>query len=253
MLNRLDFDAFMYNLAFGGSSYRGILNLTLRFQNTFLGRGEKDHMDDTCYQHVRFDSAMKELQHEAQENLNLMLTSVKRILLAGLRNLTTFSLTIDNEPDDGALCMCHEVVLKPHYFADIINALPPSCSYLELDTDGAGAQHRDESEKVSHTSLCRALHKILQQLQDIRLRVGAVCPDFFYGPHGDEQLHIDSSACQAWVRYCGEQVENEWYISRGTEPIRLNSTYTGPSRDMSQWLPWRALSDSDEKVGRETR
>ena len=277
VLTELTYDSFAYSLAFGGSSYHGLLNLTVCLQVPFETRclcvprweeqfgcewGELRHpwefhpLDENTvcsfWGHVDIHFDRQQLQESLQRKLEQILVSMKNAIASGLRMLLTLSLTIRNEPPDGEYCYCHETVLGPKYFANIIKALPTACVDLELDTGGVDRQHsiprpHDHAHNyyTDHDQLCDALHTILPQLRNLRLRVAELCPDFFYGPHQTLPLHLEASACQTWASVCEVGVHYGVSVS---ETLDLGANFNGPTGDLEDWQEWLGLPDSERRV-----
>lgn len=103
-----------------------------RWDNWSLPHRDQDYGD--CWQHVCIHYDKKDVQAWTRRRLQKILMSMEIAIASGLRNLSTLSLTIKNEPSDAAFCYCHECLLEPEYFADIINLLPKTCASIELDT-----------------------------------------------------------------------------------------------------------------------
>ena len=276
-LTEITYDNFAYSLAFGGSSYRGLLNLTVSLQNAFemrcsclrnwetefhckmsdlsirwdFHRIEQDTICSDWY-HVDVHEDKRELQDKHRYKLKQMLVSMRYAIASGLRNLSTLSLMIKNEPTDGDYCYCHECILSPRFFASIIKALPETCTDLELDTGGADKAHIDKAHIASssgddHDTLCEALHDVLPQLQHLRLRVAAICPDFIYGPHLCLPLDLESSACQMWAEVCELDLPSWCYSA--TEPLDVGPCFYGPTGDLWNWQQWNDLEESEKQVG----
>ena len=266
MLNEVTYNFFIYGLAFGGSSFRGVLHLTVTLQNAFeercdcRQRWEPDYYDsywspphhsqeyDDCGRHVdiHFDRGIA--QDRERRKLERILMSMRFAMASGFRNLSTLSLTIKNEPSDGAFCYCHESILGPRYFADILRALPRTCTGLELDTGAADMEHRRDFSTFKHTSLCEALGAVLPQLQHIHIRVASICPDFFYDPHMGLPLHLKASPAQTWATICNPPLPNNYSCGTGTDPIREHADYWGPTIDMWEWQEWSHLPETEQTV-----
>ena len=88
-------------------------------------------------------------------------------LLPHLSNLRSFSFRLA-EP--------YLAMLSHRYLVQLVEALPPSCTDLELDTSGA-----DERPKNCTTHLCTSLRSILPRLRHVRLRLRS-CEALFADP-----------------------------------------------------------------------
>ena len=264
-LNELNYDAFVCSLAFGGSSYRGLNAFEMRcscvknWEAEFHCKMKDLHIrwdfhrlvDDTLcsgWYHVDVHHDKEHLQETLRRKLQQILISMRHAIASGLRSLSTLSLTIKNEPTDGDYCYCHECILSPQYFANIVRALPTTCQSLELDTGGADKGHiyTTSCKDPGHSSLCEALHGVLPQLHHLRLRVAAICPDFFYGPHRSLPLKLEASACQLWAKIC--DLDSPSWISNVSEPLDLGPSFHGPTLDLWNWQEWGDLLESEKQV-----
>lgn len=88
-------------------------------------------------------------------------------LLPQLTNLRSFSFRLA-EP--------LTVEIPHHYLVQLVEALPPSCTDLELDTHG-----KDERYEDCTTHLCTSLRSILPRLRHVRLRL-RTCEALFADP-----------------------------------------------------------------------
>ncbi|OAL43204.1 hypothetical protein IQ07DRAFT_685784 [Pyrenochaeta sp. DS3sAY3a] len=109
-------------------------------------------------------------------------------ILPRLHNLVSFSLVIE-----GAV---EWYMLRRTTITGLVNALPPSCINLELDTNGYDYMD-DESIHV-----CETIRRILPRMRNVRLRLGAMCSALFGS--GQSPVPIDahkgsSSGSADWV------------------------------------------------------
>lgn len=86
-------------------------------------------------------------------------------ILSKLRNLVSFSLVIEGGVE--------WYRLRRTTVADLVNALPPSCINLELDTNGYDYM---DGESVH---VCENIRRILPRMRNVRLRLGAMCSALF--------------------------------------------------------------------------
>jgi hypothetical protein len=258
-LTEADYDPFAYGLAFGGTSYHALRNLTILFSNAFMMAcdcpdwcDKKDYLHHDwgyvqCGSHIISHPSMGSSQTEAKKKLERMLSSLGHVIAAGLRSLLSFSLRILNEPADSDVCICYECVIAPQYFAQIVLALPPTCLQLELDTQNAeiGTGECGEAIWVDQGGcICEALHSIMPQLQDVRLRVACICPEFFYGPHKNLKTSLQSSPFALWAEL-SQDTENP---RAHTETVGSRGDYEGPTGDLINWTLWSAISEQEQLV-----
>lgn len=72
------------------------------------------------------------------------------------------------------------VFLERNTIADIVDALPASCTALEIDTLGL-----DEHEVEGRTHLCDSLRRVMPQMYHVKIHVASVCPALLgTGGHG---------------------------------------------------------------------
>jgi len=86
-------------------------------------------------------------------------------LMPRFGNLASFSLLVERSEWRS---ISRTVILA------LLNALPESCTNLELDT--RGQDHREENEQVH---LCDAIRNILPRMHNVRIRLGAMCCAMF--------------------------------------------------------------------------
>ena len=268
-LTELSYDRFIHAVVFGGSSYRALLNLTVTLQNAYEMRcrcthrgdwGKQDrpclNVDESCQcmslAHVDIHWERAHAQGLARGKLEQILVSMKLAIASGLRSLSTLSVTLKNEPTDGEYCYCHESGIDAHYFAGVIMALPNTCTNLELDTGGSEIKHHGSFGGASSTamsdSLCEALYAAIRQLKHLRLRMGTICPDFFYGPHNSLPLDLAPSACQTWAKLCGIGVPDFEELCSQSENIGMGTYFYGPTKDTWQWHEWNGLEETERRV-----
>lgn len=83
-------------------------------------------------------------------------------LLRRLDSLDSFSLSLEGR---------EECIIERGTVVDIIDALPESCTNLELDTQGQDQQHGEGS-----AHLCKSLRRLMPRMHHVRIRVASVCP-----------------------------------------------------------------------------
>ncbi|KAF1842545.1 uncharacterized protein K460DRAFT_409948 [Cucurbitaria berberidis CBS 394.84] len=87
-------------------------------------------------------------------------------ILTSLQNLASFSLVVETR---ASWCLVPRATI-----AGLIDALPTSCTNLELDTNGNDKHHDND-----HTHICDSIRRILPRMQNVRVRLGAMCSAIF--------------------------------------------------------------------------
>jgi len=106
----------------------------------------------------------------ANEPVSIEMTLPDRLakfvaLLPNFKKLTSFSLRLEASPYRS---VPRSVLIK------LIEALPETCTNLELDT--AAQDYREEQENAH---MCEAIRSLLPHMQNLRVRVGAMCGAIF--------------------------------------------------------------------------
>ncbi|KAJ4291925.1 hypothetical protein N0V90_009822 [Kalmusia sp. IMI 367209] len=95
-----------------------------------------------------------------------------RICLSSLPNLSTFSISLDENRVD------RRCLMPAHALTMILKALPQSVVNLELDTVGVdGIWETKESAVDAH--VCHAISDMLPRLETLYLRLSSICRDLF--------------------------------------------------------------------------
>ena len=233
----------------GGSSFDQLRTLKVTLQNSFAPRCNVCHIDkyhinshygdgDECagcsHEYRDCDETSASTWKTQKTRIHQDLTSLKHVLTTHLRQLSTFSLIVDNEPKDGYWCICYTSPISSTYFAAILRALPLTCRHLELDTRGADSGAFEEH-------ICSELGRLLPHLKNLRLRAQSLCPAFFLKSHSETFLTASPF--------------HEWLSSHRKQPLvagllTTNGECLGPGDDFLEWQRWNKLSRLRREVSR---
>lgn len=145
----------------------------------------KNHVRQNCWaEHERRARQKRPINREIGRPGEEDILELAYILSSHLPQLTTFSLIVDNEPEDGPGCACSTSRFSSQFLVPIVSSLPVTCVDLEIDTRGAdchptryGRSYTTFSPRCDH--VCVGLEHVLPRLRSLRLRLGGLCPEFF--------------------------------------------------------------------------
>lgn len=110
-------------------------------------------------------------------------------LISRLDNLSSFSLWLHKDYDSAFLRST---------LMNLINALPVSCTCLEIDT-----QANDDRPMKEPAHACDAIRFILPRMQHVRLQLGAICKSLFMDPSKPDE-NITLPHIQTLVVNCSQ-------------------------------------------------
>lgn len=166
------------------------------------------------------------------------------ILKNALPQVTTLSLTVDNEPDAGPWCACIVSAFPSNLMAHVLSSLPPTCVNLELDTRGAD-RHPDYAQEALYPShVCGQIGALLPRLHSLRLRLGGLCQDFFLPPQSWGQSPLPGSARQYWNI---EHLDDDYSDSGQCENL-TSLELAWLTRDQYQHRDWLKLDSLSKEV-----
>ncbi|KAL1956799.1 hypothetical protein VTO42DRAFT_6749 [Malbranchea cinnamomea] len=112
--------------------------------------------------------------------LDELLRKLARLIKCNMASLRSFSLHIDDQSLEGKGPEFEEIRSAPSFKAAsviaLLDALPETCTALEIDTSGFEVYQGKEH-------FCPHIAKVLPRLHHLRLRAGQVCPAFINPPH----------------------------------------------------------------------
>ena len=244
-----DLTCFALKLWHGGTSFHQLRSLYIRMQNLFAPRCNQNahedghwrrHYDERecaglSHAHVHCDEHLTRSWARDKRRLLQDLCALKQTLIDHLRQLRTFSLVIDNEPDDGDWCLCHTSSIPSASFVDVIDALPATCKYIELDTKGA-----DSADSSGSSHICSALRRILPRLKGLRLRLRSLCPTFFRSCKTSQFL--SASPAHKWM-------SSHRKIALLSQLLDVDVGCYGPGDDFVEWKRWLKVPEAQRLVG----
>ena len=145
----------------------------------------------------------RHLDVRPMKKLHASILGLAEMIRLHLRELITFSFTIDAAPADLSWCGCYKPFLARHPIVTLLKALPPTCVNLELDTAGADRSSREftaflvdhpedltggeesietfqdpifKHSETEDISVCKAIQDMLPRLEHLRLRFQTLCP-----------------------------------------------------------------------------
>lgn len=152
-------------------------------------------------------------------------------LLAQMTNLVSFSLfsppwKIADIPRRGII--------------DLVNALPASCTNLELDARATDKRKNDD-EPQEKTHMCEAVRRVLPQMQHVRLRLNVLCSSMFVvGSEKDSGSPVDPvrlPKLRSMMIHCGLTVGK----------CNATDNWVGHNNHSSR-LAFRSITESLNKV-----
>lgn len=120
-----------------------------------------------------FDSSIVSTRAKVDELLERLVPMIPSSV-----NLRSFSLYV-------AQSACRSI--RRATIIALLEAMPVTCTNLELDTHGQ--DHRDQDKKAH---VCDAVRTLLPRMHHVRIRIGAICSAFF---SADEGLHTPRIDC----------------------------------------------------------
>ncbi len=221
--------------------YKLITNLTITWQNVFDNRCDcPNQLEQPSYvsgrcdpkQHVRRRCKGEEACSNWRYSRGKLylrpgekdVTRLMALLRHALPQLTTFSLTIDNEPESGPWCACRTNEISSSFLARVVWSLPSTCVNLEIDSRGAdyhateweGANLSLDNEPPPWNHVCAVVAATLPRLHSLRLRLGCICPNFFVHLPGQSSFslatlpYLAGSACQRWGHAQNSEMDFRW-------------------------------------------
>lgn len=137
------------------------------------------------------------------------------IIKGNMPALRSFSLHIDDQMLEGKAPGFDEIWSPPNFHAasviELIDALPQTCTALEIDTSGFEIYR-------GHEHLCPHIAHMLPRLEHLRVRAGQICPAFINPPYHMKEVCY---ACPLFMR----------------PPISLRLRTLVFSMELSPWVP----------------
>ena len=123
---------------------------------------------------------------------------IAECIKASMSNLASFSLHVDNYLPEGYPFGSYRenlyvTSLRDLHISKLLEALPKSCSELELDTRGMEVQEPDD-RRVGSLHLCPIIRSLLPRLRHLRLRVDTLCSELLLASNTSHVHEIEAPA-----------------------------------------------------------